>query len=160
MVSDSGPESVSVTVFPSREVLESTVREAESAPDTDHPLPARSEVDTSSLNVTSMVVAEVALAAVIDGATPSSSGRNSLEEESALPARSRTPLGSYCTKPDHDGFTVQSRDANVNLSAAVTVVPPAQLNWPLSCTSCMAKLLMLTSSLNTETALLGVSVLA
>ena len=52
LVSGRGPESVRVTVFPSRAVLESTVREPESAPDIDHPLPVRSEVATASSNVT------------------------------------------------------------------------------------------------------------
>ena len=82
------PDSVSVILLLDGAELESTVSEPASVPDRDHPLPVLSSVDIGSSNVTSMVLRDVASAALMDGFCPSSIGMDSCLGPMALPAPS------------------------------------------------------------------------
>ena len=78
----------------------STRRESESPPDIDQPpSPDVPVAFTSSLNVTSMVVSEVALADVMVGFCPSARFCETVAEPSALPDASATAAASIETEP-------------------------------------------------------------
>ena len=97
---------VSTVVVPlDTAVLESTVRPAASPPDTDHPCALVSETDKASLNVTSMVLSEVALADAMVGAMPSDTVTcgDTVDRSGLLDASWMSPgLRTYCSWSDGD----------------------------------------------------------
>ena len=129
VVSGSGPESTRVTARPSRDVLESTVRDPASVPDIDQPLPAVSEVITFSLNVTRTVVADVATTPAIDGAMPSSTGRTTRPPPIRFPAASDIFARLPRAVPVHDG-PKEPHPCETNVRVSALEIRPPELPFP------------------------------